>query len=76
MMNHLNCRCMMLLYLQDLENFTPLCTTFCVEQDFLLMLLDPCIARKDILLLHVLPFCVEQDVLLILLDSCIARKDI
>ena len=42
---------------------------FCVEEDFLLMLLDSCIAGKDIWFLHVLPLCVEQDAPLMLLDS-------
>ena len=49
---------------------------FYVEQEFLLMLLDGCIAQKDIWVLHVLPLCVQQDFLLLLPDSCIARNDI
>ena len=37
-------------------------------------LLDGCIARKDIWLLHVLPLCVEQDLLLMFLDGSINNK--
>ena len=32
---------------------------FCVENDFLLMLIDGCLANKDILLFHVQPLGVQ-----------------
>ena len=49
---------------------------FCVNLDFLFLLLDTHIAHKDISSFHVLIFGVNLDFLMLLLDNHIANKDI